>query len=104
MPLRPMPVERFESCLRLNFDTALFLKVQGPLFERVNVAHHQDRDEAERAPEDHATLFDCVSVNHRPRIHEDDLEVEKNEEHRHEIKLHTETRLPFTLRDHPAFV
>ena len=61
---------------------SLFLEIERPFFQRVNVAHHQDRDETKHAPENDSALFDCVPVNHRPRIHEYDFEVEQDEEHR----------------------
>src|SRR4029450_413186 len=83
---------------------SLSFEVERALFERVNVAHHQDRNKTENAPEDEAVLLDRVFVNSRPGIHENDLEVEKDEEHRHEIELHAEPRMAFALRHHTAFV
>lgn len=85
-------------------SSGLLLEVERALFERVNVAHHQDRNKTEHAPEDEPALLDRVFVNHRPGIHENDLEVEKDKEHRDEIKLHAESRMPFPLRNHTAFV
>src|SRR4029453_5975642 len=79
-------------------------KIQGAFFDCVSVAHHQDRDEAEHAPENDAALLDCVAVHDCPRVHEHDLDVEQDKKHRHDIKLHTEARLAFTLRNHAAFV
>ena len=66
-----------------NTMLGLFLELERAFFERVNVAHHQDRNKTEHAPEDESALLDRVSVNHCPGIHEDDLEVEKDKEHRH---------------------
>src|SRR4029450_2106439 len=83
---------------------SLSFEVERALFERVNVAHHQDRNKTEHAPEDEPVLLDRVFVNYRPGIHENDLEVEKDEEHRHEIELHAKPRMAFALRHHTAFV
>jgi hypothetical protein len=79
-------------------------KIQGALFDCVSVAHHQDCDEAEHAPENNAALPDGVAVHDCPRVHEHDLDVEQDKKHRHHVKLHAEARLAFTLRDHAAFV
>src|SRR5260370_36494223 len=86
----------------LELMDVLLSKIERAFFERVNVAHHQNRDEAEHAPENHAAVCDRFLVNDRPRIHEHDLEVEKNEQHRHEIEFHAETRLSPALRNHSA--
>src|SRR6266542_2677677 len=83
---------------------ALSPEIERAFFERINVADHQDHYETEHAPEDDAALFDRVSVKHRPGIHENNFEIEKDKEHRDEIKLHTESRMSFALRNHPAFV
>jgi len=84
--------------------TALSLKIQSAFFDCVSVPHHQDRDEAEHAPEDDAALPDCVAVHDCPRVHEHDFNVEQDKKHRHDIKPHAEARLAFTLGDHAAFV
>ncbi len=52
----------------------LSLEVERAFFERINVTDHQNRNEAEHAPENDTALFDRVSVNHRPWIHEHDLQ------------------------------
>jgi hypothetical protein len=62
---------------------ALSPEIERAFFERVGVANHQNRDETEHAPEDQAALFDRVPINHCPRIHENNLEIEKDKEHRH---------------------
>ena len=36
---------------------------------------------------------DEIAINDRPRVHEDDLDIEEDEEHRHEIELHAEPGL-----------
>src|SRR4029453_17408503 len=82
----------------------LSLKIQGAFFNCVSVAHHQDRDEAEHAPENDAALLDGVAVHKGPRVHEHDLDVEQDKKNRHNIKLHAEAWLAFTLGDHAAFV
>ena len=48
--------------------------------------------------------MDHAAINHRPRVHEYDLEVEQNEEHRDQVKLYAESRLRFADRYHPAFI
>jgi hypothetical protein len=90
--------EELEQQVRLPF------KIQGAFPDCVNVPDHKDRDEAEHTPENDAALPDGVAIRNRPRIHEDDLDVEQNKKHRHQVKLHAEARLAFTLRDHTAFV
>src|SRR5215212_7940666 len=54
----------------------LSLKIQGAFFDRVSVAHHQDRDETEHAPKNNAALLNGIAVYHRPWVHEHDLDVE----------------------------
>jgi hypothetical protein len=85
-------------------EERLFLPVECAFFESVNVADHQDRYEAEHTPEDHFALHDRLFVNHRPRIHENDLEIEEDEQHGDEVKLHAEPRRRFPLRHHAALV
>src|SRR5207247_3800856 len=80
-----------------------FSPIQRALFECVDVAHHQDRDEAEHAPENQSALFNRVFVNYRPRIHEHDFKIEENEEHRHQIELYVKARMLTALRHHPTF-
>src|SRR5437762_11218771 len=82
----------------------LFSEIERAFFEGVRVANHQDGNKAEHAPEDRAALLDRVAVNDRPRIHKHDLEVEQDEEHCHNVELNAEARLPFALRNHPAFI
>src|SRR5437763_1736483 len=82
----------------------LLLEIEGAFFQGVNVADHQNRDEAEHAPENHAAVSDRVLVDDRPRIHEHDLEIEQDEEHRHEIEFHAEARRSLALRNHSAFI
>src|SRR5436190_14278637 len=82
----------------------LFLPVEDAFAQRVNVSDHQNRNKAEHAPEDYRTLFYEISKNNRPRVHKYDLQVEEDEKHRNQIKLHRETGLRFTLRHHAAFV
>src|SRR5436305_6483111 len=79
-------------------------KIQSAFFHCVSVAHHQNRDEAEHAPENDAALPDRVAVHDCPRVHEHNLNVEQDKKHRHDIKLHAEARLAFTLGDHAAFI
>src|SRR2546423_12808954 len=85
-------------------NTALLSEIERAFFQRVNVAHHQNADEAKHAPENQTAVPDHFFVNDRPWIHEHDLEIEEDEEHRHEIELHTKARLSLALRNHPALV
>src|SRR4029453_13747598 len=85
-------------------ETDLPLKIQGAFLNCVSVAHHQDRDKAEHAPENDAALLDGVGVHNGPRVHEHDLDVEQDKKHRHNIKLHAEAGPALPLGDHAAFV
>src|SRR6266487_2172518 len=85
-------------------ESQLLLKIEHAFFKRVNVPHHQNRDKAEHAPKDAAALGNSLFVNHRPRIHEHDLQIEEDEEHGHEVELNAEPRLARALRHHPAFI
>ena len=83
----------------------LGLPVQGTLFNRVDVAEGQDTYEGEHTPEDGgAVLQNGVFIDHRPRIHENDLQIEQDEEHRDEVKLDAETGLRSLVGDHAALV
>jgi len=76
----------------------LFFPVEHAFFQGVDVAHHQDRDEAQHTPENDLAMNHSFAKYHRPRIHVDDFEIEEDEEHRNEIELHAKARLPLTLR------
>src|SRR5437879_9261809 len=95
---------RGPEALSIFVSIVLLSKIERAFFERVNIAHHQDRNEAQHAPEDYAAVCDRFLVNDRPRIHEHDLEVEEDEQHRNEIELHAKARLNLALRNHPALV
>src|SRR5438477_2708231 len=82
----------------------LLSPVEGTLLNRVNITEHQDADETQHAPEDGCAMRDRLTINDRPRIHEDDLEIEQDKEHRHEVKLHAEPRRSFPLWNHAAFI
>src|ERR1043166_4557962 len=83
---------------------ALLSKIERAFLQGVRVPNHQDGNKTEHAPENGAALLDRVAINDRPGIHEYDLEVEQNEEHCHHIEFNAEPRLPFALRNHPAFI
>src|SRR2546421_6174099 len=80
------------------------LPIKDAFSQRVNVSDHENGNETEHAPENDRVPMDHVAINHCPRVHEHDFQVEKNEEHRNQIKLHAESRLRFTDRHHSAFV
>src|SRR5438552_16871259 len=88
---------RGPGALSIFVSIVLLPKIERAFFERVNIAHHQDRNEAQHAPKDYAAVRDRFLVNDRPRIHEHDLEVEEDEQHRHQIELHAEARLNLAL-------
>src|SRR5207253_11448182 len=75
---------RGEVTVSIFGSIVLLSKIERALLQGVNVAHHQNGDEAKHAPEDHAAVRDRFFVNDRPGIHEHDLEVEQDEEHRSE--------------------
>src|SRR6185295_11238313 len=80
------------------------LPIKHAFSQRVNVSEHENGNETEHAPENDGVPMDHVAINHRPRVHEYDFEIEQNEEHRDQVKLYTESRLRFADRDHPAFI
>jgi hypothetical protein len=92
-----------QRCLVIG-GFCLPFKIQGAFFDRVSVAHHQDCNKAQHAPENNAALFDSVAVHDCPRIHENDLDIEQDKKHRHHVKLHAEARLAFPLGNHATFV
>ena len=76
----------------------LFFPVEHAFFQGVDVAHHQDRNEAQHAPENDLAMSHSFAKDHRPWLHVNDLQIEEDEEHRDEIELHAKARLPLTLR------
>src|SRR6267154_2476371 len=80
------------------------LPIKDAFSQRVNVSDHENGNETEHAPENDRVPVDHVAINHRPRVHEYDFEVEQNEEHRDQVKLYAESRLRFADRYHPAFI
>src|ERR1044072_4036100 len=85
---------------RVSALPPLILPVEDAVSQRVNVSDHEDGNETEHAPENDRMPTDHVAINHRPRVHEHDLEIEKNEEHRDQIKPYAQPRLRFTDRYH----
>src|SRR5438132_9499002 len=80
------------------------LRIRDAFSQRVKVSEHENRNETEHAPENDRVPMDHVAINHRPRVHEYDFEIEQNEEHRDQVKLYAESRLRFADRYHPAFI
>jgi len=80
------------------------LPIKHAFSQRVNVSDHENGNETKHAPENDRVPMDHFPINHRPRVHEYDFEVEQNEEHRDQVKLYAKSRLRFTDRYHPAFI
>jgi hypothetical protein len=78
--------------------------IQHAFAQRVDIPNHKDGNETKHAPENHRVAMNRFAKNYRPGVHEYDLEIEKDEEHRDEVKLYAESRLCFTNRHHSAFV
>src|SRR5947208_12559774 len=81
---------------RVSVLPPLSLPVENTFSQRVNVSDHEDGNETEHAPENDWVPMNHVTINHRPRVHKHDLEIEKNEEHGDQIKPYAESRLRFT--------
>src|SRR5215469_5590639 len=84
----------------------LSFPVERALFDRVNEANHKYNHEPKHTAENGPwiEILNVVAVYDGPRVHEYDLDIEQNEQHRDQVKFHTESRLGFTLGDHAAFV
>lgn len=82
----------------------LGLPVEGAFFQGVDVSDSENGSEASEAPEDHCAFLDHVPEDERPRIREDNLDIENHEEHRDDVEFHAEAWGAFTDREHPALV
>lgn len=81
------------------------LPVQGAFLNRVHIAEGQDAYEGKHTPEyGGAVLHNGVLIDHRPRVHENDLQIEQDEEHRDEVELDAETGLRSLVGDHTALI
>ena len=80
--------------------------VEGALHDGIDVANGEDADKAEHTKEDGGgvALGDEVAIDDRPGIHENDLDIEEDEEHRDEVKLDTEAGLGVAGGGDSAFV
>ena len=92
--------EMMDHGVRLGFP------VEGALHDGIDVADGEDGDEAEHTKEDGGgvSLGDEVAIDDRPGIHENDLDIEEDEEHRDEVKLDTEAGLGVAGGGDSAFV
>lgn len=78
---------------------------EGTFLQGVEIRHEENADKAEHCPEeDCCALGDLFAIDDRPRIEKDDLDIEKNEQHRNEVEFHAEAGLALADRVHPAFV
>lgn len=83
----------------------LALPVEGLFLDRINVADQEDAEERQHASEDQAAAFEeHFLVHHCPRVEEDHLYVEQDEQHRDQVKLHRHPRGAGALGQHAAFV
>src|SRR6516164_2204903 len=115
--MRPLPPVRLgPPCRRpiLNATTSpLYVRrctrlpflVQCAFLQRINETDHEDYNETEHATEDGPPIFvDVIPIRDGPRIHEDDLDIEEDEQHRDQVEFHAKARLRFSHRQHPAFI
>lgn len=73
----------------------------------VDVADKQDAEEGNHRAKDHIArgfVFEHFLVDDCPRIHEHDFDVEKDEQHCHEVELDGHTRAAFPDGQHAALV
>ena len=69
------------------------LPVKRLFLERVQITGKQNQQERNHRSQNQiarGVVGQHVAINHRPRIHEDHFDVEKDEQHGHQIKLHRE--------------
>ena len=92
------------TALGLRGSEALFFPVQRPLLEGIDVPNHENGYEAEHAPKDQLALDDHFLEDDCPGVHEHDFQIEQNEKHGDQVKLHAEAWLRFPLWYHSAFV
>ncbi len=80
-------------------QVALTLPVERALFYRVNESDHQNDHEPKHAAENgpRIEIINIVAVHDGPRVHEHDLDIEQNKQHRDQVEFNTESRLGFTL-------
>src|SRR3989338_8611139 len=71
----------------IRWSPRLGLPLQGPFFPRVDEAEHHHRQEEEHLEDPRPPQS---SEHHRPREEEHQLDVEQDEQHRHEVELHGE--------------
>ena len=83
----------------------LALPVEGLFLDRINVADQEDAEERQHTGEDQPAAFEeHFLVHHGPRVEEDHLDVEQDEQHRDQVKLHRHPRGAGSLGQHAAFV
>src|SRR6516164_7188106 len=79
--------------------------VQCTFLQRINETDHKDYNETEHATENGPPKFlDVIPIRDGPRIHEDDLNIEQDEQHRDQVEFYAEARLRSPQGQHPAFV
>jgi hypothetical protein len=79
--------------------------IQRAFFQCVDVCDGKNSSEPGHAGENGRTLVhgEIAKLN-RPRIHENHLDIEDNEQHRDHVKFHGEARCSIANRQHTAFV
>ena len=75
------------------------------LLQRIQVGDKKNSDETEHGKEKYfCSSRNLLAVNHGPRIEEDNLDVEKDKKHRHEVEFDAEAGLTIADWIHAAFV
>src|SRR6476660_7339774 len=83
----------------------LVLPIESALLQGVDVADKKNTEERKhRAKNEICISLEHLAINNGPWIKKDNLDIEKNEKHRHQIKLHRKARVAFPHRQHAAFI
>ena len=79
-----------------EINALTFIPIKHAFFVRVQMPDFEDNDKRHHRPE-HADAngADGLQITHRPRVHENHLDVEQDKNHRHNVKFHGKTRLGF---------
>src|SRR3989442_14343924 len=95
----------FLALQRLNDGGFSALPVERLFLQGVNIADEQDSKERNhRAENQIRVLLQHLPINHRPRIEENYLDIEENEQHRDEIESDRKAGVSLADRRHAAFV
>src|SRR4051794_2473526 len=79
--------------------------IKHAFLERVNVTNKQNHQEGNHGAKNCSGIFpEHLLVNDSPWVEENNLNIEEDEEHRHEIKFHGEPGVAFADGEHAAFI